>query len=113
MDIRLVRHTVGSRPVLDVSGELDLATVPRLHGELASLVAEAAGDADAVVVDLDGVTSLDDTALGVLLGAAGRAREAGGELVVVCNDERLTNRFASTGFDRAIVVVASVHALDR
>ena len=34
-----------------------------------------------VYVDLDGVTVLDDTGLGMLLGATGRARHRGGDLV--------------------------------
>jgi anti-sigma B factor antagonist len=63
-----------------------------------------------VFVDLDGVTALDDTGLGMLLGAAGRAREAGGQLVVVCTNERLLHRFALTGLDRAVTVQSSLHA---
>ena len=54
-----------------------------------------------VAVDLDGVDALDDTGLGVLLGAAGRARQAGGDLVVVCASEHLRARFTLTGLDRA------------
>ena len=55
-----------------------------------------------VAVDLDGVDALDDTALGVLLGAAGRGRQAGGDLAIVCASERLRGRFAVTGLDRAV-----------
>ena len=66
-----------------------------------------------VAVDLDGVDVLDDTGLGVLLGAAGRARQAGGELVVVVSDERLRARFAATGFDRAVDVVDRLAAVTR
>ena len=64
-----------------------------------------------MAVDLDGVDVLDDTGLGVLLGAAGRARQAGGELVVVVSDERLRARFEATGFDRAVAVVDRLAAV--
>lgn len=107
MDVHLAHRTIGSVALLDVSGELDLSTVPRLHGELVRLVADHNGTT--VAVDLDGVTSLDDAALGVLLGAAGRAREAGGDLVVVCSDHRLRARFTATRFDRAVDVVPTVN----
>jgi anti-sigma B factor antagonist len=62
-----------------------------------------------VAVDLDGVGVLDDSGLGVILGAAGRAREAGGDLVVVCSDARLVARLQLTGLDRAVDVRANLH----
>jgi anti-anti-sigma factor len=93
-------------PVLAVNGTVDVATVPALRDALLRLVADRPGGR--VVVDLDGVTALDDTGLGVLLGVAGRAREAGGDLVVVCAGERLRRRFAVTGLDRAVEVAARI-----
>ena len=50
----------------------------------------------------------DDTGIGMLLGAAGRAREHGGDLLLVCNSDRLRSRFSLTGLDRAMVVQARV-----
>ena len=69
-------------PTLQVSGEIDLSTVPMLHDALRRLIADHL--AQTVVIDLDGISVLDDAGLGVLLGAAGRAREQGGDLVIVC-----------------------------
>ena len=94
--------------MLDVSGEIDMATIPRLHDALLRAT-NADADADAaprqvLIVDLDGVWSCDDMGLGVLLGAAGRCRESGGDLVVVCSDGPLRDRLERTGFDRAIRV---------
>ena len=94
-------------PVLQVSGEIDLATLPTLRDQLARAVGLHA--ADTLFVDLDSVTALDDTGLGMLLGAAARAREAGGDLVVVCSGERLLHRFALTGLDRAVTVRPHLH----
>lgn len=102
MDL-VCRHAVlGSRPVLQVSGEIDLATLPLLRDHLTRLVTEHPGAT--VLVDLDGVTALDDTGLGMLLGAAGRAREHHGDLTLVCSSERLLQRFAVTGLARAITI---------
>lgn len=99
--------TIGALPVLHVSGEIDLATLPTFRDHLTRAVAQHTGAT--VFVDLDGVTALDDTGLGMLLGAAGRARATGGDLVVVCTDERLVHRFSLTGLDRAVAVRPSLH----
>ena len=109
MDLRTRIDVVGSVPVLALSGSVDLATLPRLQDGLLRLASEHPGER--LVVDLDGVDVLDDTALGVLLGAAGRARQAGGELIVVCATERLRQRFAVTGLDRAVDVVGGLAEL--
>lgn len=52
--------------VLSVSGELDLATAPRLRDQVAYVAATPAGN---VVLDLTEVTFMDCTALGVLVQA--------------------------------------------
>jgi anti-sigma B factor antagonist len=95
---------VGEQPVVAVDGAVDLATVPRLRDELLRAVHRWRGRL--LVVDLDGVTVLDDTGLGILLGAAAAARRAGGDLELVCSTVGLLERFALTGLDRAIVVRA-------
>ena len=64
-----------------------------------------------VVVDLDGVHVFDDAGLGLLLGAAGRARQTGGDLVVVCSTPGLRHHLELTRFDRAVRVVDGMSEL--
>jgi anti-sigma B factor antagonist len=64
-----------------VSGELDLASVPRLH---ASLDAPAARQSPAVVLDVANVTFIDSTALAALLRANDELMSGGVRMVVVC-----------------------------
>ena len=99
---------IGSAPVLSLTGSVDLATVADLRDLLVRTISDHAGRT--VVVDLDGVDALDDVGLGVLLGAAGRARQTGGDLAVVCANEHLRERFALTGLDRAVTVEPTVTA---
>ncbi len=108
VDLTIRISTVAGAAVLDVCGEIDVATIPRLHDALLRATnADAAAAPDQVlIVDVDGVWSCDDMGLGVLLGAAGRCRESGGDLVVVCSDGPLRDRLSRTGFDRAIRVTA-------
>jgi len=93
---------VGDDAVVALTGEVDLSTIPRLHDALSKALMHHPDRA--IVVDLDGVTLLDDAGLGVLLGAAGSARQAGSDLVVVCNNQRLRERLDTTGFSRAVEV---------
>jgi anti-anti-sigma regulatory factor len=62
-------------------------------------------------LDLDEAGTLDDVGLGIILGAAGRARADGGELVVIASGSALRKRFAITGLDRAVKCVGSLHEL--
>ena len=109
MDLRARHDIVGSLPVVALEGSVDMSTLPQLGDALLRLVSDHHGRQ--VAVDLDGVDVLDDTGLGVLLGAAGRARQAGGDVVIVVADERLRARFAATGFDRAVQVVDRLSAV--
>ena len=93
---------VGDTLTIGLGGLVDLGTVPLLQDVLTRAVLDHPGET--IVVDLDGVVSFDDVALGLLLAAAGRARDLGGELEIVCSSDRLLDRLASTRFDRAVTV---------
>ena len=93
---------VAGQQVVTVVGEIDLATVPRLRDALAqAIIDEPDGP---LLVDLDGVTVLDDSGLGVLLGAAATTRRHGREMVIVCSAPRLVEQLRETRLDRAIDV---------
>lgn len=102
MDLTWRTAVVGDHDVVALVGELDLASVPGLQSMLARTIGDAPGRT--VVVDLDALTVLDDTGLGILLGAAARARQHGGDLVLVCSSPRLRERFELSGLARAIEV---------
>mgnify|MGYP000137231710 CR=1 FL=1 len=106
--MELVCHltALGTAPVLYLTGEIDLSTVPLLRDQLSRAVSLHPGPT--LFVDLAGLLAMDDTGLGMLLGAAGRCREMGADLAVVCTTERLLARFAITGLDRAISVLPRV-----
>lgn len=105
MELRGDLSVVAGRPVLALSGIVDLATVPTLRDLL--LRAGAEHPDGVLAVDLDGIEVLDDSGLGVLLGAAGRRRERGADLVVVAA-HAMGERLRATGFDRAVEVAASL-----
>jgi anti-anti-sigma factor len=102
MSLDVTSSLVNGRPVVALAGTVDLATVPSLHNALTTTILDH--PRATIAIDLGAVESLDDVALGVLLGAAGRARRGGGDLVVVVTDDAMRQRLAVTGFDRAIRV---------
>lgn len=106
MQVRTTIDNVGGVVVVALDGALDLASVGRLHDDLTRAVRHHR--AVTLLVDLDAVTVLDDAGLGVLLGAAAAAREAGGDLEVVCTRALLRERLDRTRFDRAVAVRSSI-----
>lgn len=66
--------------VLSVAGEIDFGNVAELRTTLARLIKSTTGN---VTVDLQEVTFLDSTALGVLVQAKRRLLERSDDLVVV------------------------------
>lgn len=94
-------------PVITVSGEIDVATAPQLREALHGVIAR--GEAT-VVLDLLGVTFLDSTALGVLVGALKRCRELGGELHVVVADPRIVKIFEITGLTSVFSIADSLES---
>jgi len=97
----------GPVPVVAVRGEIDVATAPQLREHLHRVIAR--GDAT-VVLDLTGVSFLDSTTLGVLLGALKRCREAGGDLHLVIVDPRIMKIFEITGLTNVFTIADSLAA---
>jgi anti-sigma B factor antagonist len=105
MELSLSTRTVAGYLVLEVGGEIDVYTAPQLRERLISIVE---GGGRRVVVDLSRVEFLDSTGLGVLVGALKRLRGVGGELFLVCDQERLLKIFRITGLDRVFTLYPTV-----
>lgn len=80
---------------LEVEGELDLATAPDLKWALADALDHGART---FVIDLTGVTFIDSTALGVLVGFR-RNLKIGMRMGVACSDPDVLAIFELTGLD--------------
>jgi len=90
--------------LVTVSGEIDIATVPRLRGRLAA----AAAGGRSVIVDMSRVGFIDASGLGVLARAAGQARARGTTLHVAGASRQVQRLFAITGLDHAIPLARTV-----
>ncbi|HET9518679.1 MAG TPA: STAS domain-containing protein [Actinoplanes sp.] len=105
MELSLATRTVAAYTVLEVGGEVDVYTAPKLRERLVELVDGGARD---VVVDLGRVDFLDSTGLGVLVGALKRLRAAGGTFALVCSTEPLLKIFRITALDQVFGIFTSV-----
>ncbi len=81
----------GPQSVLVLAGEIDLATVPECSDMLTKFVDDHAGRD--IAIDLCQVTALDDTGVGVILGAVARAHTSGSHLALVIDDQHMRARF--------------------
>ncbi len=103
MNLSTSTTVVDGEVVISLSGEVDMATIPLLHDALSKALAYHPGRG--LIIDLDGLTVLEDMGLGLLLGAAGSVRQAGADLAVICSNVRLRERLELTGFSRAVDVI--------
>jgi len=91
--------------VVTPAGEIDLHLAGELRRELLGAVADGA---ETIVVDMASTTFIDSMTLGVLLGAARRLQQRGGELRIACVDPNIKRIFEITLLDRVFVLYPSL-----
>jgi anti-sigma B factor antagonist len=107
MELSLATRAVAEHAVLEVGGEVDVYTAPRLRERLNELID---GGARSIVVDLNRVDFLDSTGLGVLVGVHRRLRPLGGRCALACDKEPLLKIFRITALDQVFPLYPSVEA---
>jgi anti-sigma B factor antagonist len=97
VDLKLDHHTKDGIEIVDVEGEIDVYTAPRLRELLIELVNNGFYQ---LVVNMEKVEFLDSTGLGVLVGGLKRVRAHDGSLNLVCTQERILKIFRITGLTK-------------
>ena len=95
MDIKVnVRESEGDAYVVDLIGEIDVYTSPKVRDAITELI-----DCEhySIVINLERVSYLDSTGLGVLIGGLKRVREHGGSVNLVCTTPQIKRLFNITG----------------
>ena len=105
MDLKLGHYNKDGIEVVDVGGEIDISTAPRLRDLLIELVSK---NNYQLVVNLDKVEFLDSTGLGVLVGGLRRVRAHDGSLDLVCTRERILKIFRITGLTQVFGIHETV-----
>lgn len=93
--LRIAQRAVGVAEIIELGGELDLASAPVVAGRVDALRRD--GRRARVVVDLSELEFCDSTGLRALIGAAAEIRAAGGRLVVSVGEGNVARLLAITG----------------
>ena len=104
MDLKLGHYAKDSIEVIDVQGEIDMYTAPRLRELLIDLVSKGNYQ---LVANLEKVGFLDSTGLGVLVGGLKRVRAHDGSLDLVCTQQRILKIFQITGLTEIFGIYAT------
>jgi anti-sigma B factor antagonist len=91
--------------VIEVGGEIDVYTAPKLREKLISLV--EAGSYQ-LIVNMEGVEFLDSTGLGVLVGGLKRVRAQDGWIDLICTQSRILRIFKITGLNKVFNIYDTV-----
>lgn len=102
MDLRIEVRQQGDWSIVEVGGEIDVATAPRLREQLISLVND---ERYQIVVDMAAVDFIDSTGLGVLISGLKRVKTRGGTFALSCTEPRILKVFEITG----LLAVFPVH----
>lgn len=81
-------------PVLSLEGEIDVYTYPVLNDSLLELIKEGKSS---IVIDMERVSYIDSTGLGVLANSANKLLQKNGELRVICSQPQLIKVFSVSG----------------
>ena len=105
MDLKLGHHAKDGIEIIDVQGEIDMYTAPRLRDLLIDLVSKGSYQ---LVVNLDRVGFLDSAGLGVLVGGLKRVRARDGSLDLVCTQQRILKILKITGLTEVFGIYETV-----
>src|SRR5271166_2029609 len=105
VDLKLGHYNKDGTEVVDVEGEIDVYTAPRLRELLIDLVNK---NNYQLVVNMEKVEFLDSTGLGVLVGTVKRVRAHDGSVDVVCTQQRILKIFKITGLTKVFGIHETV-----
>ncbi len=104
-DLLLQTRQEGDWTVVDIEGEVDLYTSPRLKELLTGLTA---GGRNHIAVEFAGVEFMDSTGLGVLISGLKRCREGAGTLALIAPTEPVRKVLSITGLDKVFAIHENV-----
>jgi anti-sigma B factor antagonist len=104
VDLSLETRNEGGHTIIEVGGEIDVYTAPKLRDKITELVGNGNYN---LVIDREKVDFLDSTGLGVLVGGLKKVRAHDGSMRLICNQERLLKIFRITGLAKVFAIHGS------
>ncbi|HTE19739.1 MAG TPA: STAS domain-containing protein [Armatimonadota bacterium] len=103
-------HQVSGIPVLKVTGEIDIYTAPMFKQAVVNMVTEGSKN---VIIDLSGVTFMDSSGFGTLLGATRRLRPSGGGLHLAAPNSTIQRMLRLTRLDSIMRIYDTIEEAAR
>ena len=97
MTLELKRTTYSPWLVISVFGEIDMGSSPKLRTEIIRVINEGNSN---LILDLTSVDFIDSAGLGTIIGGLRRVRSHGGDLLLVCPEERIKSVFMLCDLDK-------------
>jgi len=110
MELDIKTDRAGGVCTVNLEGEIDVYTAPRLKAELVSAIESGCVN---VIVDLEDVGFIDSSGLGVLVSALRRARERDGAVRIVCTRDNILKIFRITGLDKVFPIFSDASEASR
>jgi anti-anti-sigma factor len=88
--IRINAGDLQGVPLMEISGDIDLSTLPHLQRALESTLTKT--NASRLVIDLRRVSFIDSSGVGALIGAKKRLMTRHGELYIICGDDHVRRK---------------------
>jgi anti-sigma B factor antagonist len=104
VDLSLETRQEDGHTIIEVGGEIDVYTAPKLRDKITELVGNGNYH---LVIDMEKVDFLDSTGLGVLVGGLKKVRAHDGSMRLICNQERLLKIFRITGLAKVFAIHGS------
>ncbi len=104
MDLSLETRHENGHTIIEVGGEVDVYTAPKLRDRISELVADGNYN---ILIDMENVEFLDSTGLGVLVGGLKKLRAHDGSMQLICTQERLLKIFRITQLAKVFAIHAS------
>ncbi|AZU64553.1 anti-sigma factor antagonist [Neobacillus mesonae] len=104
MDLKIEKQKNDREIEVKLAGEIDAFTAPKLREELLPL---AEGGNKTIIVNLQDVSYLDSTGLGVFVGLFKQLKNTGGELQLIELSDRLKRLFEITGLSHVMNISAN------
>ena len=105
MKLELDSHLQGDWMVVDLRGEVDLASAPQFRRSLHDLVDQGH---TRIAMNLSDLEFMDSTGLGVLIGCLKRLKESEGTLVLAGLRPAVARVFEVTGLERIFTIRSSL-----
>lgn len=109
MELGLADRSQAGWTIVEVSGELDLHTSPRVRDHVMELIE---GGTHLVALDLTKVGFMDSSSLGVLITCLKHMREREGRLVLIGVQSTPMKVLQLTGLDRVFDILDAAAQLD-